>query len=82
MSTIISEAKKRLKCETPRFFKKLRSYAVSLGVSAISVVVANNTLELHLPELVITVCKFLIAAAAAAGGMAQLTAVNPPKAQE
>jgi len=79
MANMLQEARQRLKCETPPFFKKIRAYAVSLAVSAASVLVADSTMGLGLAPIVITVCKYAIAAGAAAGGLAQLTAVNPPK---
>ena len=79
MATILSEAKSRLKCDTPPLFKKLRKYAVSFAVSAASVLVADATMNLGLAPIVITACRYAIAIGAAAGGMAQLTAVNPPK---
>lgn len=77
--SMISEAKQRLKCETPPFFKRLKKYAIGLGVSAGSVIAADATMHLGLAPIVITICKYAIALSVAAGGTAELTAINPPK---
>ena len=68
---------KRWKAETPDFFKKLRTLAVTAGVSAYGVWQANSTLNLELDDITLTICKYTIAACAAMGLTAQLTAKNP-----
>ena len=73
----MAEFKKRYKAPSPPFFVKLQNLAISLGVSAAGVWAANEMLNLGLHEPVLNVCKYVIAAAAAAGGVAKLTAKNP-----
>lgn len=68
---------KRLKAETPDFFKKLQKLSISLGISAVAVWTANSTLDLQLDETTITICKYTIAVCAAIAGTSQFTAKNP-----
>lgn len=73
----MGEVMKRFKAESPSFFKKVQKVAISLGVSAAGVWAANEMLNLGLHEPVLNVCKYVIAAAAAAGGVAKLTVKDP-----
>lgn len=68
---------KRWKAETPDFFKKVRSFAVGIGVPAFGVWTANQSLNLQLDDVTLTICKYTIAVCAAMGLTAQLTAKNP-----
>lgn len=69
----MKEIWKRLKAETPAFWKKARTAAVSIGAAAIAVITINKTMELNILPLIITVCNYTIAACAAIAGTASLT---------
>ena len=68
---------KRWKAETPDFFKKVKRVALAVGVPAFGVWQANSTFGLQLDDTTLTICKYTIAACAAMGLTAQLTAKNP-----
>jgi len=63
----------RLKAETPKFWKKIRTGALTIGGSAIAVITINKTMDLNLLPVIITVCNYAIAACAAIAGTASLT---------
>ena len=63
----------RIKAETPKFWKRVRTLAISVGVSAISVITINKTMELNILPVIITICNYTIAACAAVAGTATLT---------
>lgn len=63
----------RWRSDLPDFWKKVRNLAVTVAASCTAVFVANNTMNLELPELLITICKYGIAIGAATGVNAQLT---------
>jgi hypothetical protein len=63
----------RLKAETPNFWKKVRTSALSIGGSAVAVIMINKTMELNLLPILITICNYVIAASAAIAGTASLT---------
>lgn len=72
----MSEIADRVKAECPKFFKKLKKYAISVGGSAVAVVVANSSLSLNLNATLISILGYLIAVCAAVAGTAQLTRDN------
>jgi len=81
---IIKTILKRWSAETPKFFQGVKKLAITLGSSATAVWLANDTMNLGLHSIVLEVCKYLIAIAAAMGVTAQLTQVdpsNPPKTE-
>jgi hypothetical protein len=69
LSTVV----KRVRSKTPRFWKKIRTYAISLGSSLVAVLLANSQLDLELHPTIITVVKYSVAIMAAIAGTAQLT---------
>lgn len=73
---MFKQIKERWNSETPKFFKGVRKVAITIGVSATSVWLANSTMSLGLPEIILDVCKYSIAACAAMGFTSQLTKVN------
>lgn len=75
---LLKTIKKRWDAETPAFFKGIKKLALSLGTSAMAVIMANQSLSLELDDNILTVCKYAIAACAAMGLTSQLTAVHPP----
>jgi hypothetical protein len=74
---MLNEIKERWKSETPIFFKKLRNMAMTLGSSATALWLTNESMSLHLPDGVMNVCKYTIAACAAMGITSQLTKETP-----
>lgn len=59
--------------ELPDFWRKVRNIAITLAASCTAVFLANNSMNLQLPAVLITVCKYGIAVGAATGVNAQLT---------
>lgn len=68
-----TELIERAKAECPKFFKQLKKYALTIGGSAVAVVVANSSLSLNLNPTLISILGYVIAACAAVAGTAQLT---------
>lgn len=68
----------RWNAELPIFFKKVRAISLTLGGPAMAIWAANQTMSLQLPELVLTVCKYIIAICAGMGLTAQLTKTDAP----
>lgn len=73
MKKFFIEIKKRWKSETPKFWKKVRKFAVRLIIAAAGIWTVNSTFGLGLPEIIIEVCKYAIAIGGAMGIQAQLT---------
>lgn len=67
----------RWKAKSPVFFKKLKSYALSIGGSAAAVLVANSTMSLNLNQTLISVLGYVVAACVAIAGTAKLTKEDP-----
>lgn len=78
---ILEESKKRWFAETPPYFKKLKTMALTLGGSASAIWAVNESMSLELPQLILTVCKYLITLSTGIGVTAQLTKVDNPKEQ-
>lgn len=76
---MLNEWKTRWKAEVPKFFARIRSAAVAVCASATAVWTANNTLNLQLDDITLSICKYAIAFSAAVGLTSQLTMKNPPK---
>lgn len=74
---MLQELKDRWKSESPVFFKKVTAIAISIGSSATAVWLANSTMNLQLPEVLMSVCKYAIAASAAMGLTSKLTKNTP-----
>ena len=68
--------KERILSEEPAFFSKIQNLVLWIGTPATGVWVANQTMSLNLPEVVLTVCKYTIAVAAGMGLTAKLTKKN------
>lgn len=64
---------KRIKSETPSFFKKLRCAAVIIGIIASSILGAHKTGELNFPEWMIEISKYIAFMSATAAMIAQTT---------
>lgn len=63
----------RWKAETPLFWKKVRNLSAALALSATAVVEVNVKMNLGLPETLVSVCGYIIAAGAALAVSSQLT---------
>lgn len=69
----IQTAYSRLKSKTPKFWKQVQKLAISLGVSAVAVLLANNQFSLDLSVTILSVVKYSVAICAAIAGTAQFT---------
>lgn len=76
--SLLETVLKRWESETPEFFKGVRKVAVVLATLATALIVANETSGLAVGAEVLSVCKYVLAACAAMGVTAQLTAKTPP----
>lgn len=63
----------RIKSESPKYFKKLRALAFSLGGSAIAIWTINETMNLELDPWFIKILKWIIAICIGIAGTATLT---------
>lgn len=70
--------KERWNAETPAFFKGIKKIALSLGSSAMAVILANQSLSLELNDDILAVCKYVVTVCIAMGMTSQLTKVQPP----
>ena len=76
MKEIVQEIKERLKSDTPKFWKQVRSFAVTIGTSAVSIIGADKLFDLQdygVPQLIFTIAGYIIVACAAMGLSAQIT---------
>ena len=74
---LLNTIKKRWDAETPAFFKGIKKLALSLGTSAMAVILANQSLSLELDDNILTVCKYIVTGCIAMGMTSQLTMVPP-----
>lgn len=70
----------RLLAKTPCFWKRIQKFALSIGGSAVAVLVANAQLTLDLPDSLLTIVKYVVAVCVAVAGTAQLTKEDQPNA--
>ena len=76
MKEIIQEIKERLKSDTPKFWKQVRNFAVTLGTSAVSIIGADKLFDLQtyrVPQLIFTIAGYIIVVCATLGLAAQIT---------
>lgn len=73
MKKTIKELWNRLISDVPVFWKKVQSVAISFGIAAVAVWVANSQLGLELEPLAITICKYTIVVCCVITGQAQFT---------
>ncbi len=68
---------KRWRSETPRFWKKIREFAIILGTSAVGVLGADQLFNLQaqygLPQIIFTIAGYVVVFCAALGLSAQIT---------
>ena len=72
---MLQTLKDRWEAEIPNFFKGVKKLAIALGTPCTAIWVANSTMSLDLPSIVLDVCKYSIAICAGMGLTAQLTKV-------
>ena len=77
--SLLKTIKTRWNAKTPSFFKGIKKVAIAIGTPTMAIWLANQTLALELPEIVLSVCKYSIAVCAAMGVTAQLTKVDNPQ---
>ena len=73
---LIQEIKERWVAESPEFWKKVLSFSVTLGTSAVAVLGADKLFELQsygVPQMVFTIAGYIIVACAALGLSAKIT---------
>jgi len=71
----MNETIKRLKSESPKYFKRIRKAALIIGASAIAMLTIDTSLALNMPEILITICKYAIFICAGIAGTATLTKI-------
>ena len=76
--SLLTTIKEQWKAQEPAFFLGIQRLAISVGTPAMAVWIANQTLSLSLPVMILSVCKYAITACAAMGLTAKLTAITPP----
>lgn len=67
------ETLNRLKSESPRYFKRIRTLAFAIGGSAVAMISIESTMSLGMPTILITICKYAIFICAGIAGTATLT---------
>lgn len=80
MKEIVKEIKERLKSDTPKFWKQVRSFAVTIGTSAVSIIGVDKLFDLQtygVPQLIFTIAGYVIVACATLGLAAQITKKDP-----
>lgn len=73
---MLKTLKDRWNAETPIFFTVIKKIAITLGTPCTAIWVANSSMGLELPLIVLSFCKYGIALCAGMGLTAQLTKVN------
>lgn len=62
--------------ESPDFWKKIMKFSITLGTSAVAVLIAEKTFDLMLygvPPIIFTICGYIITVCAAFGLAAKIT---------
>lgn len=73
---MIEELKTRWKAESPEFWIKIKKLSIKIGISATSILGADKFFDLQnygVPQILFTVCGYIIAACFAFGLSAQIT---------
>lgn len=65
---------------TPKFWKRIRSACIGIGVSLVAAITANSTLGLNIDAIIIKICQYGVFACALIGGTAHFT--RDPKVLE
>lgn len=70
---MFKETIQRLKEKSPKYFVKLRNFAVMVGTSGVAIMTANTTFNLTLDELFIKIVSYVIVVCVGIAGTSQLT---------
>lgn len=70
---LLNMIKERWNSTTPPFFKGIKRLVLSVGTSAMSIILANQSLSLDLNDDILSVCKYIVTACIAMGMTSQLT---------
>lgn len=73
---------KRLKSETPKFFKLARLFSIILAGIASLVVYMNDTEIIKVSESLSNICEYLIAFSISMGFTSQLASTDPSSIEE
>lgn len=63
----------RLLAKTPLFWKRVRAFALSIGISAVAAITLIKTMELNILPLITQVIEYTIVICGSIAGTAQLT---------
>lgn len=74
----MSELRKRLKATTPKWFVKIRAFAVWLGSAAMGVASVSAMFPEFIPSFFVKVAGYALVAAICMGFTASTAAINPP----
>ena len=76
MKNWIKELKERWVAETPDFWKRVMSFSIAIGSSAVAVIGAEKLFDLQnygVPSVIFTICGYLIVFCFAVGLSAKIT---------
>lgn len=76
MLETLREIKERWSAETPKFWKKVLNFSVTLGTSAVAMIAADKMFELQaygVPQGIFTIAGYVIVFCAAMGLSAKIT---------
>lgn len=76
MINTFKEIKERWNAESPKFWKKILGFSVSLGSSAVAILGADKMFDLQtygVPGIIFTICGYIITACFALGLAAKIT---------
>lgn len=80
--TFLSQLLQRLTSETPKFFKKVGIFCASLAATGIAILgfnnmhIPNTDIVIHLPEILVKISGYMIAAGTIAGSVAKMATTD------
>ena len=85
MLEIFKEIKERWISESPKFWKKILKFSVTLGTSAVAILASDKMFELQsygIPQIIFTIAGYIIVFCAALGLSAKITKEDKIKENE
>lgn len=73
--TFLGQFLQRLTTETPKFFKKIIAFGISLGAIGLALIAANAVTPL--PKIIVDVAGYMVVAGTVATAVAKATTTNP-----
>lgn len=70
---MFKETRERLKLKSPGYFRKMKKYALIIGASAGSIMLANTAFGLVLDDVFLKIISYIVAICAGVASTAQLT---------